>query len=130
MHASMFGRGVALLPVVASPKYDSKNFTDVPYLEAVGVYNSEKGEITAFAVNRDLSRDMALSLSLKGFDGCKFFFFLYLEGYGLKDTNSFSEPDKVRPSVKTESCVDDGRGNFNIKLSKASWNVVRFTAGA
>ena len=33
MHASRYGRGVSLQPVVSSPKYDSADFTDVPYLE-------------------------------------------------------------------------------------------------
>ena len=41
MHASMFGRGTALVPLVTSPKYDAKDYTDVPYLDAVAVHNEE-----------------------------------------------------------------------------------------
>ena len=129
MHASIYGRGIALLPVIASPKYDSKNFTDVPYLEAVGVYNEEKSEITIFAVNRNLTDDMTLSVSLKGFAGCKFLEHISLEGFGLKDSNSFSEPDKIKPFNKNGSCVDIGGVSFDINLSNASWNVIRFSCG-
>ena len=39
LHASLYGRGMALQPVVMSPKHDTKDFTDVPYLETVAVFN-------------------------------------------------------------------------------------------
>ena len=32
MHASVFGRGTVLVPLIKSPKYDAKDYTDVPYL--------------------------------------------------------------------------------------------------
>src|SRR5690606_10344422 len=35
LHASTYGRGTVLNPVVSSPKYDCAEFTDVPYLESV-----------------------------------------------------------------------------------------------
>jgi len=53
-HASRYGRGISLMPVVNCPKYDSTEFTDVPYLETAVVWNEEQDEITIFAVNRSL----------------------------------------------------------------------------
>ena len=41
LHASQFGRGTVLQPLIQSPKYDSKRFSDVPYLEAIAVKNDE-----------------------------------------------------------------------------------------
>ncbi len=48
LHASVYGRGIALNLVVNSPKYDSKEFTDVPYLETTAVYRPENEEVTIF----------------------------------------------------------------------------------
>ena len=127
MHASTYGRGTALLPVVASPKYDSKNFTDVPYLETVGVWSEEKSELTVFAVNRSLDDQMTLSLDLKGFEGCRFAEHIALENADLKAVNTVAIPNAVAPAAKSGSCTDNGGGSFDISLSKASWNVMRFT---
>ena len=45
MQVSNHGRGIALRTECSSPKYDSKNFTDVPYLDSMVVYNEDKQEI-------------------------------------------------------------------------------------
>lgn len=42
LHASRYGRGVSLMPVVDSEKYDSKDFTDIPYLDSAVVYDEEE----------------------------------------------------------------------------------------
>ena len=46
MHTSIYGRGVALNPIISSPKYDSKDFTDISFLESTAVYNEETEELT------------------------------------------------------------------------------------
>ncbi|KTD87768.1 hypothetical protein UQ64_08390 [Paenibacillus etheri] len=45
LHTSLYGRGTLLHPLISSPKYDSKDFSDVPYLEAISVYNEEQNEV-------------------------------------------------------------------------------------
>ena len=62
MHTSVYGRGVVLNPIVSSPKYDSKDFTDVPVLDTTAVYNEENEELTIFAVNRDLEDSLLLEV--------------------------------------------------------------------
>jgi len=122
LHASRYGRGTALLPVVMSPKYDSKEYTDVPYLEAVAVNNEEENELTLFAVNRDLTEDMLVTLDLKGFDGYRFAEHIVLENPDLKAVNTVNAPDAVRPATRNDSMQDSNMLN----LRPASWNVVRF----
>lgn len=126
LHASKYGRGTALMPIAESPKYDSKNYTDVPYLETVAVANEESEEMTIFAVNRDLDASMIVSCGLKGFDGYKFVEHISLESGDLKAVNTVAKPDAVIPSVRVGSVIDLGRGKFEIELRKASWNVIRF----
>src|SRR5690625_7673339 len=53
-YTSVYGRGKALNPIVHSPKYDSKDFTDVPYLDPSVVYNEENEELVIFSTNRHL----------------------------------------------------------------------------
>ena len=65
LHASKYGRGCALNPVISSPVYDCKAFTDVPYLESTGVYNEETEELTIFAVNRHLSEELELEADVR-----------------------------------------------------------------
>ncbi len=121
MHASKYGRGTALQPVVSCPKYDCKDFTDVPYLETVAVWNEEDQEVTLFAVNRDLEGDLLVELDLKGFEGYKLAEHIALENSDLHAVNTVKVPGTVRPHVRTDS-VQDGA----IHLHPASWNVIRF----
>ncbi len=126
LHASKFGRGTALMPIVASPKYDSKDYTDVPYVEAVAVMDEAKEEITLFAVNRSLEEAMAASCFLRSFDGYSFIEHIALESDDIKAVNTVESPSAVAPRIRTDSVRSLGNGGFEIELGKASWNVIRF----
>ncbi len=126
LHASKFGRGTALRPIVVSPKYDSKDYTDVPYLETVAVLDEEAEEMTLFAVNRNLGEPMNLTCFLRDFENYILTEHIALESGDLKAINTVSNPDAVVPCVRQDSIMDLGEGEFFIELGKASWNVVRF----
>ena len=96
LHASKFGRGVSLLPIVDSPKYDSKDFTDVPYLDSAVVHNEEDEEITIFAVNRHLEEALELECDVRSFEGYRLLEHIVLEHEDLKAVNTASE-EKVKP---------------------------------
>ncbi|CAM3134700.1 alpha-N-arabinofuranosidase [Paenibacillus lupini] len=123
LHASNFGRGTVLQAVISSPKYDSKDFTDVPYLEAITVYDEEQGLVTIFAVNRHLEEQMELNLDLRSFDDVSIIEHLVLESEDLKATNTKSNPRNVVPHAGGQTFVD--KGNVQAFLPKASWNVIR-----
>lgn len=123
LHASNFGRGTVLQAVISSPKYDSKDFTDVPYLEAISVYDEEQGLVTVFAVNRHLEEQMELNLDLRSFGDVSVIEHIVLESEDLKATNTKSNPRNVVPHAGGRSTVDNG--NVQAILSKASWNVIR-----
>ena len=122
LHASLYGRGVALRPVVSSPKHDTKDFTDVPYLETTAVYNEENKEITIFAVNRDLDEGMVVACDIRSFGTGRLIEHLVLECDDLKAVNTLaSSPVKPHKNGKTE--IDGGK--LEIVLNKSSWNVIR-----
>ncbi len=124
LHASVYGRGVSLQPILESPKYDCKDFTDVPYIESAVTYNEEAGEVTIFAVNRSLTDGISLSCDLRSFSDVKLIEHITLENDDLKAVNS-SACEKVAPSHSNATKVDGGK--LETMLNKASWNVIRLS---
>lgn len=122
MHASRYGRGTSLLPIISSPKYDSADFTDVPYLEAAAVYNEEKEELTIFAVNRHLQEKLALNCDIRSFEGYQVVEHIVLEHDDLKAVNTKKE-ENVKPHKGGNAKVSDGM--LEAMLPKTSWNVIR-----
>jgi len=57
MHASKYGRGIVLQPVINSPLHDTSKHEDVTDIESVAIYNEEKEEVTIFAVNRNIHEE-------------------------------------------------------------------------
>lgn len=122
LHASQYGRGTAIKPITFSPKYDSKDFTDVPYLDSVSVYNEEKDELTIFAVNRHLEEGLAVECDVRSFEDYRIIEHIVLENDDLKATNTIGN-EAVRPHTNGHSKLDGGI--LNAQLSKCSWNVIR-----
>ncbi|MFC5531361.1 alpha-N-arabinofuranosidase [Cohnella yongneupensis] len=123
MHASVYGRGQALVPLVQSPKYDTKDITDIPYLESIAVYNEDASEVTVFAVNRDLANPLPLEVDLRSFGSCHVIEHLVLENGDLKATNDAANPNRVQPHNGGNAVADGSKVTAN--LNKASWNVIR-----
>ncbi|MFC3345497.1 arabinosylfuranosidase ArfA [Paenibacillus abyssi] len=122
LHASVYGRGIALQPVVSSPKYDSKSFTDVPYLDSVAVFNPESEEISIFAVNRSLDESLILDCDIRSFPGYSVIEHIVLENDDLKAANTL-EIERVKPHTGGDSSARDGL--LQAQLPKHSWNVIR-----
>lgn len=124
MHASVYGRGEALVPLLKSPKYDSADYTDVPYVESVAVHNQELGEVTVFAVNRHLEEGLGFEIDLRSFGAASVTEHIVLESSDIKAVNTELEPDKVSPHSGGNAAVTDN-GRIEAVLPKASWNVIR-----
>jgi alpha-N-arabinofuranosidase len=133
MHASKYGRGTVLRGPVTSDKYDSREYTDVPYLEIVAVYDegekaggiggaSGAGALTIFAVNRSLTEALDLEADVYGFEGYRFVEHITLNNPDLKAVNS-ARGEKVKPSAAGQGKLDGSR--LEVKLPPASWNVIR-----
>lgn len=124
MHASKYGRGTALLPVISTPKHDTKTHENVTDIESVAVYNEEKDEVTIFAVNRNMEEDIQLITDTRSFAGYKVAEHIVLENGDLKSVNGFGK-EKVFPASTNQSAMD--QGTLTSLLHKASWNVIRLT---
>ncbi|KHD84139.1 alpha-N-arabinofuranosidase [Bacillus ginsengihumi] len=122
MHASKYGRGIALNPIISSPKYDSKDFTDVSYLESTAVYNEEKEELTIFAVNRDLEEALQMECNIRNFDGYQLVEHIVLENENVKQTNAAKKAN-VAPHSNGNAVLENGI--ITAQIPKLSWNVIR-----
>lgn len=120
--ASEFGRGTVLLTNLTCPRYDSKNFTDVPYLEAVAVQDPQAGTLTIFAVNRSREESLPVSCDLGAFGGGRL-----LEHQALfsEDPNRVNGPgaEMVFPRSMKDAAVEDDV--LEAKLPPLSWNMIR-----
>ena len=122
MHVSNYGRGAALLPLLDCPKYDCKEYTDVPYLESIATYNEENEEVTIFCVNKSLDEEAVLDVNLMDFDGYKPFEFISMDGYDKKAENTFNAVN-VKPHNNPVPAMDGT--NLTVAMKPLSWNVIR-----
>ena len=125
-HASRYGRGRVLRAVTESPKYDSKNYTDVPYLDAAFVHDEERGELTMFAVNRSLDEDMAVAVDPRGFGEFTRRESVAFSHGDLKAFNTERAPFTVAPRGPVTAACSGPAILGPVVLEKHSWNVVRF----
>jgi alpha-N-arabinofuranosidase len=123
MHASLYGQGTALNAVIDSPRYDSRDYTDVPLLESVAVHNEEEDSVTIFAVNRDQDDILHLECDLRSFNDMIVKEHLILEHQELRARNSFENPNHVVPHNEGDASCNEGM--LTASLPKLSWNVIR-----
>lgn len=122
MHASKYGRGTALRPVVNSPLYDCSDYTDVPLVDATATMGDD-GSVTIFAVNRDLKEDIALEADLRAFGELKVLEHIVLHHDDVKAVNTEENPDNVAPHAGKGGQLDGG--HLKVVLPSLSWNVIR-----
>lgn len=124
LHVSLYGRGTALLPIIQSDKYDSKNYCDVPYLESIAVLNEKQNELTIFAVNRSLTDTLLLDCDLRSLAPKKIIEHITLHADNLKAENT-EVSESVKPGSSQEGKLDGGF--LHVPLHSASWNVIRIS---
>ena len=122
MHASAFGRGTALRPLVQSPVYDCSDYEKVPLVDATATLDDE-GNVTVFAVNRDMTEDIELLCDLRAFGDLRAGGHIVLHHDDVKAVNTEDNPMNVAPAQGMGGTVDGGR--LKIILPALSWNVIR-----
>ena len=107
-----------------SPGYANDEFGQVPFLEAVGVFDEGDGSLSIFAVNRDLEDPLPLCGDLRDFAGYRVAEHWVLRHDDLKASNTLERPDVVAPApaVSPAAAAD---GVLEAQLAPASWNLIR-----
>jgi alpha-N-arabinofuranosidase len=122
-HLSNYGRGVALNPIIDCPKYDCKEFTDVPYLESIATYNEENDEMTLFCVNKSQDESAIVDINLLDLNDMKVVEFISMDSHDKNDVNGFDNPF-VKPH--TNELPQSDNPNITVEFKPFSWNVIRF----
>ncbi len=125
-HASNFGRGVSLQPLVQSPTYETAKYGDVPLLDTAATLNEDDNTVTLFAVNRDQSDPIQLTADLRSFGDKPLTLIehLVLENPDRKAVNTPDDPNRVTPHANGNAKMDNANW-LTATLPKLSWNVIR-----
>ena len=122
MHASRYGRGTALRPILSSPVYDCKDYEKVPLVDGTAVLGDD-GSVTVFAVNRDLKDSITLECDMRAFGKMQIAEHIVLHHDDVKAVNTEANPGEVAPKKVRGGKAEDGR--VTVKLPALSWNVIR-----
>src|SRR5690606_7069952 len=121
-YTSVYGRGTALHSNVDYHKDDSKDFTDVPYLDQSVIYNEENDELVIYAVNRNLEDTLMVDVDIRSFEGYKLIEHVTLVNEEAKAVNSIVS-EQVKPSICNDSYIEND--TLVAVLPKMSWNMLR-----
>ena len=124
MHASRYGRGVALHAIIKTPLYSSTDYDDVPLIDAAAVL-ADDGTLNIFVLNRSSEGNIELSCDLRAFGNIGFKEQLVLHHDNIKAINSEHKPDEVLPVVRHDCETENGI--FSIQIPALSWNVLKFS---
>ncbi|MBE1488357.1 arabinosylfuranosidase ArfA [Plantactinospora soyae] len=117
-------RGSVLHTRLDSPTYATARHGEVAVVDAVATYDGEDGDLVIFAVNRDQTDSVELTVDLHLFNAD-----LHLaEAWTLTDddlraTNTREQPDRVTP-VPAQRVTVDG-GTLRVVLPRVSWSAIR-----
>ncbi|SDW20882.1 alpha-N-arabinofuranosidase [Marinococcus luteus] len=121
-YLSVYGRGKALQPIIHSDKYDSREFTDVPYLDSAVVLNEERNELVLFMTNRHLEETLSISYDLRSFEQAEVVEHVVLEHDDPKAVNT-KDKEEVAPHSGGNAVLEEKQ--LQAELPRMSWNMVR-----
>jgi len=123
MHTSVFARGTVLNATVKAPLHDTKEFTDVPYIDAAAVISQDEKELTILAVNKNLEESINLEIELNGLGNFRVLEHIVMDHPDLKAVNTRQNPSNVVPAPGGNAAMEDGK--VKAGLNRQSWNVIR-----
>lgn len=121
-HIAKYGNGVVIGSILDTQKYDAKTYTDVPYVEAVPVFDEEKETLTIFAASRSMKENVELDLDLRCFDGYQVQKHITIANNDLSAVNG-PEGENIYPQ-EVQGTVTQEDGRISIRMAGLSWNVI------
>jgi len=128
LHAARFGHGTVLDLQITSPGYATALYDEVPLLQAVATLDDATGDLTIFALNRDLASPLPLIGNFRALSGYSVREHLVLEHPDPNAANTADHPDAVTPHGNGDAALDGG--SLSATLAARSWNVIRLGRGA
>src|SRR5215472_13589967 len=123
--ALQFARGAALKLLVESPEYEVSGMDHAPYVDVAATYSAESKEISAFVLNRDLSKSRQVELQWEGHAPSRVVDSLILTGDDLKAFNSFEAPQRVVPRPFEKPSTTGTQSRFEVP--PRSYSVIQWS---
>jgi alpha-L-arabinofuranosidase len=120
------GRGSVLSILSGGPTYEVSNIGTVPYLDVVGTFTKENGNVALFVLNRDLKNAHEVNVIWEGMAPSRVLHASVLTGDDLKAFNSFEAPKKVAPTELGKPVTSGGQTKFEVPAR--SYTVVQWGA--
>ncbi len=119
-------RGNVLNLLQESPTYEVTGIGTVPYLDVVGTFSKENGNVTLFILNRDLANAHEVDLVWEDTAPARVLSASTLTGSDLKAFNSFDAPKKVTPTEFPKPVSSGAHTKFEVPAR--SYTVVQWGA--
>lgn len=118
---SQYGRGVSLLPVITSPRGDSKQYGEYPLLDCSCVLHDD-GTATLFVSSR--SREIIeLDADLRALGSLRMTGYEVMHCDDANACNTENMPDRV--VMQAKPCVQPDNGRLTMDIGPMSWNVIQ-----
>ena len=121
-YLSNYARGVVLNSAMEGAVYSCEEFSEVPYVDALAVYNEKEKEIAVFLVNRDEENCQDVEITLEGFDVREMKEAIVLTADDKKLTN---EHDHQAVTPKKTAQVSLTKTGCEGSLAKLSFYMIR-----
>lgn len=124
LHASLYGRGTVLTPVVSCPTYSVRRYPQVPYIETIAVVSDDGSEMTVFAVNRSADEAIDFTVDLTSCTKSPAVIeHLTMTHADKRAVNTADDPQNVCPEANGNAAIDGA--TLTAELAPYSWNVIR-----
>jgi alpha-L-arabinofuranosidase len=119
-------RGAVLSLLSESPVYEVSGIGTVPYLDVVGTFSKENGDVALFVLNRDLTNAHELDVVWEDAAPARVLTASVLTGSDLKAFNGFDAPKRVVPADLGKPVTSNGHTKFEVP--PRSYTVVQWGA--
>jgi len=120
---SRMAKGTVLRTELNSPTLETQRYGTVPVVDAVATHDEASGEVTIFAVNRDLTQPVDLAVSLTAFPQLDVLETWTIGGADPYESNTADEPDRVVARPLESATVQQAQ--LTTSLPPVSWSAVR-----
>jgi alpha-L-arabinofuranosidase len=119
-------RGDVLNVLSQSPTYEVNGIGTVPYLDVVGTFSKENGNVALFILNRDLTNAHEVDVLWEDSAPSRVLKAQVLTGNDLKAVNGFDAPNRVAPAEFPKPTTANGHTKFEVPAR--SYTVIQWGA--
>ena len=119
-----YARGDVLRVEPRTAILDGGTRGDVDAVDVVATFDPETGDIAIFSVNRNPAGDARVEVRMPSLTGYRVVEHLVLGGSDLSESNTATDPGRVRPITATDRVCVDGT-TVTATIAPTSWNLIR-----